>query len=135
MFRLLNILVTTALLASCASPPPRNSAPPPPPKYWFNLEKIREITSSENLAEYQIILERETAKCEMEKFKIPLPGYDPRITHTNAGRLAFHAYGEALTQRQEFFSSCMKSKGYVHFTNERLLSLYPKEAGKLGITY
>ena len=132
-----------SLFSGCASKP---SEPPAPEKFWFNIESLKEIDTKNELEQYALAGERQSAECEMKMFAIPIPA--PSCVQQNCSGMQGFALGfcqasrncdysgvrNAQTQRQEIYRSCMNSKGYVYWTQEKILRLYPAEATKLGIT-
>ena len=137
------IIPVFALIISCASTP---SGPPPPQEFWFHPEKLIEIKSDEEHSRLKnIIFERENNECKVEMYKIPVPAASCTATDcsglTGAALGFCQGYGprcdysgvhNAQNSRMDMMMACMGSKGYMLYTREKFILLYPEVIEKVS---
>jgi hypothetical protein len=133
----IGVALASLLVASCATP-----APPPekPETFWFNVEALKQSATAEDLKRYSTATDRDTAECNMEKFKIAIPAPSCVPRNCESGNTFCRALGpvcddsavkSAYRSRNELFKACMASRGYGEFTLEDFSRFYPDQLPKL----
>jgi hypothetical protein len=118
------VIVCAFVISSCGNRIHSNSTPPPQ-RSWFNIDVLEKTTTQQEMLKYERTKEKDEAGCGMERMK-NTPSFPQ-------GSIATPELVASVQRGQNIFLLCMKSKGYVFWTNEKLKNLYPEIANRLGL--